>query len=208
MGLYYKIKNVGVWNAIKIAFFKYLDINILKLHYLVLKTDIKEVDKALDGFDLKVKELRYEDFLKGNPENFDAFKLEIIKERLKSTDYKSWGIIENDVLIYSTWISTGHIGLPYGKINAPLLPNEGLLEDSYCDPIARGRGLHGKMNLYRIKQLYEMDRARVVVIVYDKNEPALKVQRKCGFEDYGTFISGKILGIPFNTFNKKKYDNR
>jgi L-amino acid N-acyltransferase YncA len=89
-----------------------------------------------------------------------------------------------------------------------LAPNEGYLEDSYCDPVARGRGLHSQMNNYRVKKIFEEGKDRVIAIVQDGNTPALKVQNKSGFEELGTFRHGFLFGIKFNTLNKRKFDNR
>lgn len=185
-----------------------LHISIGKKHYLRLNTDIDMVNKQLDGFDLPVKELTYEDFLKGNKTNFNEKKLEVIKARLQDPNYKCYGIIENDVLIYSTWFSTERLGLSVNTKPIYLKPNEGLLEDSYCDPIARGRGLHSKMNYFRIKKLYELGKNRVIAIVLDGNTPAMKVQLKSGFEELGVFYNGYFLGFKVNTLKKEQFDGK
>ena len=69
----YSFKNT--WN-----FFlhRILHISIGKKHYLRLKINIDDINKHLEGFDLPVKELTYEDFLKGNKTNFNEKKLAII----------------------------------------------------------------------------------------------------------------------------------
>ena len=199
----YSIKNA--W-----GFFlhRILHISIGKKHYLRLNTDIESVNKQLEGFDLPVKELTYEDFLKGNKTNFNEKKLAIIRARLQDKNYKCYGIIENDVLIYSTWFSTERLGLSVNTKPIYLSPNEGLLEDSYCDPIARGRGLHSKMNFYRIKKLYELGKDRVIAIVLDGNIPAMKVQLKSGFEELGVFYNGYFLGFKVNTLKKEEFDGK
>lgn len=185
-----------------------LKTQIGKIHYLRLNIDIDKVNKALDGFDLPVKELTYEDFLKGDKSVFSGKKLDLVKNRLQDPYYKAYGIIENNRLIYSTWISLKQLGLTI-KLKDPIVmaSDEGLLEDSYCDPIARGRGLHGKMNNYRIKKLYELGKRRVIALVLDGNTPALKVQKKCGFEELGTFYCGYLFGQNYLTLKKSKYDN-
>lgn len=185
-----------------------LHTSIGKMHYLRLNTDIDVVNKKLEGFNLPVKELTYEDFLKGNKTTFNEKKLEVIKARLQDKNYKCYGIIENDVLIYSTWFSLERLGLSVNTKPIYLLPNEGLLEDSYCDPIARGRGLHSMMNFYRIKKLYELGRNRVLVMVLEGNTPAFKVQFKSGMEDLGTFYNGYLFGIKINTLKKGKFDGK
>lgn len=185
-----------------------LHISIGKMHYLRLNTDIDAVNKHLEGFDLPVKELTFKDFLKGDTTVFHGKKLELVKKRLQDKNYKCYGIIENDRLIYSTWISLERLGLSVNTKPIYLLSNEGLLEDSYCDPIARGRGIHGKMNLYRIKKLYELGKTRVLAIVLDGNLPAMKVQLKCGFEELGTFYNGYFLGFKVNTLRKEMFDGQ
>ncbi len=180
-----------------------------KLHYMRLKIDIEKVNKALEGFDLPVKELTYEDFLKGDKNIFHGKKLELLKVRLKDPNYRGYGIIENNRLIYSTWVSLKHLGLAI-KPKKPILlaADEGLLEDSYCAPSARGRGLHGKMNNYRIRKLYESGKRTVLAMVLHTNTPAMKVQLKCGFKDLGTFRCGYLFGRPYLTLKKEKFDNK
>jgi len=185
-----------------------LKTQIGKIHYLRLDIDILKVNKALEDFNLPVKGLVYEDFLIGDKAVFSGKKLDLIKARIEDPYYKAYGIIENGRLIYSTWISLKQLGLPI-NLKKPILmaEDEGLLEDSYCDPIARGRGLHGKMNNYRIKKLYELGKRQVIALVLDGNTPALKVQSKCGFKELGIFYCGYLLGRSYSTLKKSKFDN-
>lgn len=201
-----KFKKHGMKGATHFVFSRFLGTDIRKAHYLRLKIDINRVNTILKDFDLPIKELEYNDFLKGDPIVFKGAKMEHYKKRFLDDTYKAYGIFENGRLIYSTWISYHRVGMTIETKPVYLLPNEGYLEDSYCDPIARGRGLHGKMNNYRIKKIYEAGRDRVIAIVQEGNTPALKVQLKCGFEDLGTFTHGTILGIKFNTLKKSNFD--
>lgn len=171
-----------------------------------LNTNIEIVEERLKDFDLNVKPLTLEMVLQGDQKVFCGEKLELYKKRFLDTNYHGYGIMEDNKLVYSTWFSTGNLGLPLISKRYPLLPNEGLLEDSYCAPVARGRGLHGKMNYYRIKNLYERGKNRVIVIILDGNTPAMKVQLKSGFEDLGVFYIGRVFGIKFCTLNKERYD--
>lgn len=181
-------------------------ISVGKIHYLRLEIDIDEVNKQLEGFDLPVKELTYEDFLKGNPDTFNEKKLALNKARLQDPNYKCYGIIENGKLIYSTWISLDKLGLSVDTKYIKMNPDEGLLEDSFCDYCARGRGIHGKMNFWRIRKLYELGKRKVLAMVLDGNTPAMKVQLKSGFKEVGTFHNGYIFGIKVNTLDKEKFD--
>ena len=186
---------------------KYLGTQFGRIHYLRLDINAENVKTSLANFDLIVKELRYEDFLLGNRSEFHTKKLDLIKERLCDPNYKAYGIIEDGRLIYSTWISIERLGLPVQLKNPiNLLPQEGLLEDSYCDPIARGRGLHSKMNNFRIQKLNELGKTEVLVLVLNGNTPAFKVQMKSGFKELGSFYCGKILWMNFATLKKEKFD--
>lgn len=178
-----------------------------KMHYLVLDINIDEIQKKLIDFDLPVKVLEYEDFLLGDPAVFTVHKLKGVARRLNDGSHKAYGIIENDKLIYSTWISFKELSLPV-DIKYTLPSNEGLLEDSYCNKEARGRGLHFKMNLFRICKLHELGKNRVIVIVLSGNTPAFKVQLKSGFREIGTFHCGRILGKPFSTLKHSRYEGK
>lgn len=179
-----------------------------KAHYLRLNIDIDKTNELLKDFDLDVKELVYEDFLKGDPNVFKGKKMELYKQRCQDPTYKAYGIVEDNHLVYSTWVSLHRLGMSVETKPVYLAPNEGYLEDSYCDPIARGRGLHSKMNNYRIKKIFEAGKDRVIAIVQEGNTPAFKVQFKSGFEEIGTFYHGYILGIKFNTLKKEKFDGK
>lgn len=187
--------------------FRIFRIRIMKFIYLTKEIDIVEVNYKLTNFDLEVKELDYSDFLLGDKAVFKVEKLDTIKKRCSDDSYKAYGIIENNQLIYSTWISYENLGLPI-PTKIKLKDDEALLEDSYCHPEFRGRGLHGKMNVYRLKKIYDSGKNRVVAIVLNGNKPALKVQMNTGFEKKGCFYAGYIFGMTFNTLKKEKYENR
>lgn len=201
-------KNYSIKEFFRLLISVFLGTQRQKFHYLRLNTGMDELNSKLKGFDLDVFPLKYSDMSKADSNVFKGDKLELYKKRFQDENYYGYGIEENGKIIYSTWISTGNLGLPGVKKLIPLLPNEGLLEDSYCAPEARGRGLHGKMNFYRLKKLNELGKNRVLAIVMDGNTPAMKVQLKSGFEELGVFYIGKILWIPYCTLNKNKFDNQ
>ena len=200
------LKGHTLGEAVKFFLSRYCATEWSKMHYLRLNSDIDVLNEKLQGFDLDVLPLTLDMVLKGDDSVFKGAKLELYKERLQDPAYHGFGIMEDGKLIYSTWFSTDNLGLPLITKRIPLLPNEGLLEDSYCAPSARGRGLHGKMNFYRLKKLHELGRVRVLAIVLDGNTPAMKVQMKSGFEELGVFYLGRIFGIKFCTLKKSKYD--
>ena len=208
MSIIEKIKKYSYRDLALIFLRKFLGTQVGKIHYLRLNTDIDRVKNMMTDFNLEVKELCYEDFLLGDKNVFKGKKLELIKNRLTDDNYKAYGIIEYGILVYSTWFSTKNVGLPIPTKPIPMLSKEGLLEDSYTDPIARGRGMHSQMNNYRLLKLYELGKTRVLVLVLHGNTPAFKVQFRSGFEDLGSFYCGTILGFNFHTLKKSKYDNR
>lgn len=146
----------------------------------------------------EVKELRLEDFHTGNPVNFTPKKLNLIADRLNSNNYKAFGIVENGTLLYSTWVCLDKITLPNGQTYM-LKPDEAILEDSYCEPVARGRHFHSLMNRYRLDYLASSGKKDVIAIVLDGNIPAMKVQLKSGFKEKRVFYSGRIFWKSFST---------
>lgn len=201
-----KIKKLSLRKLINYLLFRLFKTRVMKFIYLSNEISIDEINEKLANFDLDVKELSYSDFLLGDKSVFKNEKLDVIKKRLLVNSYKAYGLIENNELIYSTWISYDNLGLPI-PTNLKLKPNEALLEDSYCHPNFRGNGLHSKMNVYRLKKIYESGRLKAIAIVLNGNEPALKVQLKSGFKIDGTFYAGCIFGLTFNTLRKDRYEN-
>jgi len=203
----YKIKKYGFSRSFSILFGKLFGIRIMKFHYLKLVIDYEKAKKYSQAIYDEVIELEFKHFLTGDKNVFTYKKLELIKNKLNDKSYKAYGIVRNGVLVYSTWISMVKMGLPV-KSNYYLMLDEGLLEDSYCHPSERGKGLHYKMNFYRLMKLYELGKKKCLVIVMDGNKPAYKVQMKSGFEEVDFFYAGTIFGISFSTLNKRKHDNR
>ena len=203
-----KLKKYGLRGAWVYFCSRVFKTYLIKAHYLRLNIDPEKLEEVMGGFDLDVKELTYEDFLLGDPNVFKGAKMELYKQRFLDPTYKAYGIIENGRLVYSTWISYHRMGMSIETKPVYLAPNEGYLEDSYCDPIARGRGLHGKMNNYRIQKILESGRNRVIAIVQQGNTPAFKVQFKSGLEEIGTFYHGRFFGFKVNTLKKEKFDGK
>jgi hypothetical protein len=202
-----KIEKYGLFYIFKILLNKMFKIDIRKYHYLRIKLDRNSLKSQLKDFDLNVKELSYDDFLLGFKDEFYGKKLEIIKNRFKDPTYKAFGLVDNGILIYSAWISLSMLGLPI-KSNIFLRPTEGYLEDDFCHPDFRGRGIHGKMNLFRLYKLSEEGKDYCVVVVLHGNSIALNSHLNLGARNLGNFTGGKIFGIPFLLLNKSKYDSK
>ena len=201
-----KIKKYGIIKSILLIFSRFFVISIMKFHYLKMDINYLEASEYAQSVNNNVKELTYEDFLLGDRSIFNKRKLETIRTRCKDSSYRAYGIINGNKLIYSTWISLEKLGLPI-KTAYTLLPEEGLLEDSYCHSSERGKGLHGKMNFFRLAKLYELGKTKCIAIVLEGNTPAYKVQMKSGFVNLGYFYAGTLFGIPICTLKKNIYDN-
>ncbi|MAB95073.1 MAG: hypothetical protein CMC98_03095 [Flavobacteriales bacterium] len=204
--IFNKIRKYGISGVLDYFIYNVIKTHWHSIHYLKSSLNYEQISNKLDYFDFKVQELNYEDFLLGDPNEFTPRKLKIIKERLYDNSYRCYGFIDNNTLAYSTWISLKKIGIPIVKESINLLDNEGFLEDSYCHPLYRGKGLHSKFNLYRMMKIHKLGKKNCLVFVFKGNVAALKVQQKYGFIDLGYFRVGKILGFTFNTLNKKKMD--
>jgi hypothetical protein len=207
MDIVSKLKTHGLREIFEAISVRIFHTEKMKFHYLKLTIDYEFIKQKLQNFDLNVKELTYDDFLLGDKSIFYGKKMNVIKQRFEDPTYKGYGIIENDILIYSAWISLEKLGLPI-KSNFKLAPTEGYLEDDYCHPSFRGKGIHGKVNLYRLAKLYELGKTECIIIVLDGNTPAIKAQINLGARDLGCFYAIKIFGIPFVALNKKRYDSK
>ena len=187
-------------NVIKSIIRRFFGTQIIKVHYLGKKI----VPTKTDVDDL-VRELKYDDFLLGDKEEFTTAKLEVIKKRYGDESYKAFGIIENNKLIYSCWISLKILGLPVILKDKIILgPEQGYLEDAYCSLQTRGRGFHTKMISYRLSRLYDNGKKYGVITVLNGNIPALKANIKSGMKDLGVFYCGKFFWRPFCTLSGKK----
>jgi hypothetical protein len=150
-----------------------------------------------------VMELTIEDFNKGDINVFDKAKRSLIQSRIESGLYKCYGIFDNNLLVYSTWLSLNKVIIPGSSITRKLSKEEGLLEDSYCHPAYRGRGYHSKMNLFRLKQLIESGRNKAIVVVIRENLPAYRTQIKSGFKIERSIQVLNIWGLTFEKDIKK-----
>lgn len=199
-----KIFKYSLLDILLIILKKYFNTYIYKLYYLKLNIDENLTFENPTSY--QIISLQFEHFLTGDQNTFNKEKLNLIKIRLLDENYRAYGILVNDKLVYSTFISLKKLGLPISS-DIDLNQDEGLLEDSYCHPNYRGKGLHKLMNNYRLNELLNLGKKKCIAIVMEGNLPALKVQQSYGFRPLGYFYVGKILGYSFNTLNKKKYDN-
>ncbi len=186
-------------------FLRKIGININSYYYLVNHIDADARRKQFENAGLPpIKELIYDDFLKGDKAVFTEKKLALIQERMNDESFHAYGIIENDKLVYSCWVSLNKMESSDKCTDGGLDDDEGLLVDAYCGPIARGRGLHGAMNAYRLLKISQYGKEKAVVIVLKENIPAFKSQKKVGFEVAFTYYVANVWGKTYTNYFKRK----
>ena len=189
----YKQYGLGVISKLFKAALRRLGFLRETLLYFEKELDGEDVQRRLSTYDYSdVQLLRLKDF--DSCDQLDDNKKALYKERLESGNYSVYGIFKDGLLVYYSWISYKDIGLPFGfNKKIPLLQNEALLEDSFCDPRYRGKGYHGKVNILRIKNILDKGKNKAVVIVLKGNTPAIRVQLKSGFTIAKTIVLTKMF---------------
>ena len=182
-----------------------LGIVIDSYYYMINQINVEECKKQFEDAQLPpVKQLTFEDFLKGDKGVFNEKKLSMIKQRLADDTFKAFGIVENGSLLYSCWISLKKLETSNHCVIGELNENEGLLIDAYCSPSARGRGIHGAMNAFRLYQIAKHGKDRGVAIVLKENTPAYKSQKKVGFKTIFVYTVIEVFGKSFTNYHKLK----
>ena len=170
----------------------------IKINKLLLDQKIENINPT---------KLKYKHFLNQYSSNFSKQKLYLIKERLDSGNYVAYGEIVDGKLVYSTWISFKETNVPITNEKYILSNSEAVLEDSFCHKDYRGRGLHSKYNLFRLKKILEYGRIYAFVFVFSENIYAINTQKKSGLKEFFNFKVGKIFGFPFSTFRQNFNSN-
>lgn len=202
MSIIVKFKQYGFIGSAKrtIKFlFRLVNINYESFIFLINDLNYKQIINKMEKYDYSdVIELSYNDFLEGDKDVFNISKLELIKSRIGSGDFYCYGIKNNGMLVYSTWISTKEIVFSsHFNHKLHINTNQAILEDSYCHPNYRGMGYHSKMSLFRLYKASEINRTQVVVVILKDNIPALKTQLKSGFKIHSTIRLVRIFNKEF-----------
>jgi hypothetical protein len=198
-GFFGFLKRIAKW------FLRMIGIRINSYYYMVNDIDYDKQRRLFESKGLtEVKELDYNDFLKGDKTEFTEKKLKRVKQRLDDNGYHAYGIIENGKLVYSCWISLNWLESHNKCIEGPLSENECLLVDAYCAPEGRGRGFHNTMNSYRLMKAYEHGKRRSIGIVLSENVPAFKSQIKTGNRVLFKFYVADLWGKTCTNYFKNK----
>jgi len=199
MSLKTKIKQYGVKNSFNRAvksLLRRIGIQYESFYLMVNHIDPNELKQKMERYDYSdVKELTIDDFKTSDPDVFDEKKLQIIRMRLDNGKHQCYGIFEKERLIYSTWISTDRLVFSSPVYKAiPIKSSQAILEDSYCHPDYRNKGLHSQMILFRLNKIIEMGLTEAIAIVVVDNIPAVKTQLKNGFYKEKKIWIVKIFG--------------
>lgn len=202
MNLYKKIQDslaqYGLYGCIvRATHFAGRQVGIIWENFYYLEKELSPQEIKIEfPSDKIIRELTFEDFRNGDTFFFTEAKLSIIKKQLADKSYIPYGIIINNKLAYSAWISLDKLPLPYG-FELKLKKDEGALLDDYCMPEFRKQSLHSITLQYRLSQLYKHGKKQSVVVILKGNRPALKAETKAGFKTVKEFTLFKI-------FNRKK----
>lgn len=131
-----------------------------------------------NGFILKKTNLS--DYTKSSLIKFDSQKIDLFQQRYSSVSYRSYGVFNNNILVYSCWISLKFIDLPGVEPNK-LRPYEGLLLDAFCHPDYRGMNLQNTMVMFRLSELQKAGKSKAVTILIKENIPSRRSINKAGF---------------------------
>lgn len=138
------------------------------------------------------RELSYEDFIRYGDKNwFTEQKLAFMLPNFKG-QHKAYGLVENDLIVCSAWISLRQFGDDLFKVMPELKANHGYLWDDYTHPSFRGKGLHRQLINYRLYQLCKSDCERAYAFVATYNKASYRGFLRCGFEKKQIFWNYKI----------------
>lgn len=212
----YKIQNdikqfgFGGWlkRIVKFVLSK-IGIRINSYYYMVNQIDADLMRSQFETANLpSVRQLIYDDFLIGDKTVFNDKKLALIRGRLMDNSYHAYGIVIDNKLMYSCWISLKKLESSNACVEGLIDDNEGFLFDAYCCPAARGRGFHSAMNAYRLWQISQNGKSHAVVIILKENKPAYKSQLKVGFQTGFTFYVATFWGKTVTNYFKRKEQYR
>lgn len=136
----------------------------------------------LDRGGWEVRELKMADYDHDLWKDFLTEEKRLIYEkRFRDKNCKAYGVFVNEILTCSTWILYGQV---WYSEKIKLLEGEecALLLDDYCLPSFRGKGIHTYLNLWRLYEMQTRGVKKAYVIVLSFNRPAIRTQRKCGFD--------------------------
>lgn len=180
-------------------------VNFEMYYYIVIKIDY-ERQKAFFGTHplTGVRELSYDDYA-GNPQlGYTGRRLQLQKERFDKGTYRAFGVEDNGKLVYACMISLEEFTTSQQWVSGCLDKDEGFMLDAFCAPEARGKGIHGAMNAYRLMKIYESGKKRCGGVVVVDNKPALKSQLKVGYKVAFKYYTLEIGKKHYTNFFKLK----
>ena len=183
-----------------------IGININTYKYMLYDIDPTFCKTMFESFKFSdIKSLIYDDFYKGDKTVFTERKLAVIKQRYADGAYNAYGIVIDEQLVFSCWISLQRFEASNAFWTESLGENEVLLMDAYCNPEYRGKGTQRMMCYYRLWKAFEMGKKTAISIVLNENKPSFRSLTKVGFNTAFTYTVFDYWGKTFtNYFNKKQ----
>jgi|SRR5690606_2070524 len=179
---------------------------IISESFYLLKLDSSQFVSAFNISATKIVEIKNIDSYDLSVFKFPNKKIELFRNRIDSGAYSCYGYMRDDQIVYITWVSWKTMNYPsFFGIVENLDETQALLEDSYCLPDYRGRGIHSEMNKYRLREVFSRAKKEVFVLILKENAPAIKAQIKCGFKVDSVIIFRKIFNN--KRIIKKAYGN-
>jgi len=179
-----QVKQYGIINSFSRGlklFLRICGINIESYILYKQHINLSKIGKVEINPNYKIKKLNYLDYKNSKGLKFDEFKLNIFINRFDCSTYEAYGIYDSEKLIYSSWISIKQLEVSMNTLDMKLNSNEGLLLDIITHPDYRRQGLHNYMNIYCLRRIKELGKAKAVVMVLKENVPAIKSQERSGF---------------------------
>jgi hypothetical protein len=140
--------------------------------------------------------------------NYDAKRIEIIRNRLKSGNYLCFAYKDTTTnrLAYTRWLCTNDFYSDTLKKEVKLAENEALTLDSFTHPDYRNTGLHQKMNILMLQWIKENTNYRFVYMIIKCFIPHLvKYPKLLGYKPVFTVVyykRGSISSVVKLIYNK------
>ena len=152
---------------------------------------------------ITAQRLTYEDFENSiNGHNYldiSESKRKLIYERFKKGGYIAFGVLNNNELVYASWLSLDELEIPGNGI-IKIKENECFFLDDYCATHMRRHGIHKVASAERIQTAKNRGKKKASIVVLKENRPALKTQIDFGFKKCFSFYY-----IEFFKWNKSNF---
>lgn len=201
--IYTRYKQYSISGVIIKLFLKLLSkvgIQIDVFYSLVYEISSFDINSVLSQNQIELfRKLSLDDFIKYGDKNwFSDKKINTIFSLLDNENIV-YGIIKDNLIISSGWISL----FKYAGFNENFMPSlkpcDAYLWDAYTHPIYRGNHLHKYLIFYRLYRLKELGKKKAYTFVSIYNKASYKGFSRCGFKKDQLFINYRIGNNSYHT---------